>query len=331
MAETVVQAGFAEAAERVLKAFPVGPAELTFVHISENITFRATEADTGRRFVLRLHRPTYHTLEALKSERIWTRALSAAGVGVPEPVRALSGDDYVAAEANGETRWAGLARWVDGDLLSQVLETETDPARQAGHFSRLGGMLAVAHNQASGWRPPPGFTRHSLDADGLMGERPFWGPFWDHRILSPAERALLIATRDRIHAALTRYGKPERTYSMIHADLHPLNVLVSDAGLAMIDFDDSAFGWHQYDLAVALLPYDTHPHFPSFRDALIEGYRAGRDISDEDLSLLPMLMLTRRMAQLGWLHERPELGESPRVQSMKDLACEAAARFTPPC
>ena len=31
--------------------------------------------------------------------------------------------------------------------------------------------------------------------------------------------------------------------------------------LAVIDFDDAGFGWHLYDLAVALIGYQDHPDF----------------------------------------------------------------------
>ena len=99
-------------------------------------------------------------------------------------------------------------------------------------------------------------------------------------MLSRAERHLLLATRDTLHAALTRYGKPARTFSLIHADLHPRNVLIDGTHAAVIDFDDAGFGWHQYDLAVALVSYQHHPAFAAFRDACIAGYRSVRALAD---------------------------------------------------
>jgi len=333
MPEGFDAAVYDEAARRALRAFPVGAADIAFVHVSENVTFRVDETATGRSFVLRLHRPNYHARAALDSERIWIRALAQEGLLVPHPVRATDGEDYVSVsiEATGEERWAGLAAWEEGCVLNDLMQAERDPAVNAARFFQLGRILAAAHRQASGWRPPPGFVRHRLDQDGLMGERPFWGPFWEHAILSPGERSLLITTRDRIHEALLRYGKPKATYSVIHADLHPRNVVVSDGCFAMIDFDDCAFGWHQYDLAVALFPFDADPQITRYRDALIAGYRSERALPDEELALLPMFLLIRRMAVIGWLHERPELGASPRLPGIKARVCEAAASFIAPC
>ncbi len=301
------------------------------MHLSENVTFKVTDARDGSLLALRLHRPWYHDIVALKSERLWTRALVHAGVAVPEPLLTLDGEDFVQVEvpATGERRWAGLARWVDGELLADVVARETDVAANARHFARLGTIIATLHDQATGWMPPVGFKRHALDADGLMGPAPFWGPFWDHAIFSPAERSLLLDTRDTLHGALMCYGGTARTFSLIHADLHPRNVVIDGTHAAVIDFDDTGFGWHQYDLAVALVSYQDRPEFPAFRDSCIAGYRSVRAIAEQDLALLPMFLLIRDMVQIGWFHQRPELPRSPNLLRLKDRACGTAARFEP--
>jgi Ser/Thr protein kinase RdoA (MazF antagonist) len=327
---------FLPAAQAALESFPIAPARLAFVNVSENVTFRVTDV-AGEDFVLRLHRPWYHTIERLKGERVWTRALTAAGISVPEGVIARNGDDYVraAVEPLGEQRWAGLARWIEGRVLFGVVEAESEPTAIEAHFERLGAIMAALHNQASGWIPPASFERHALDADGLMGVAggapPFWGPFWDHPMFSPDERALMLATRDGIHAALTRYGCDRATFSLIHADLHPGNVLIDGERLAVIDFDDAAFGWHLYDLAVALVFYQDHVHFAGFRDACLRGYAAVRPPPDAVVRLLPMFLLVRRLVQIGWLNARPELPERSDLEQRKEEILARVRAFEPPC
>jgi Ser/Thr protein kinase RdoA (MazF antagonist) len=322
---------YAPAARQALAAFGIEPADLHFVRLSENVTFRAIDRRDGSSLVLRLHRPWYHDIAALRSEHLWTRALVQAGIAAPEPLLTLTGENFAQVEvaATGERRWAGLARWVEGELLGDVVARETDSAANARHFAHIGAIMAAMHDQATGWTPPAGFQRHALDADGLMGPEPFWGPFWDHPILSPTERNMMLAWRDRLHAALTRYGKPARTFSLIHADLHPRNVVIDGAHAAIIDFDDAAFGWHQYDIAVALIGYQDHPDFVMFRDAFISGYRSVRSISDADLALLPMFLLIRNMAQMGWFHQRPELPRGAVLPLFKERIFSKAADFEP--
>jgi Ser/Thr protein kinase RdoA (MazF antagonist) len=106
---------------------------------------------------------------------------------------------------------------------------------------------------------------------------------------------------------LSEYGKDRGSYSMIHADLHPRNVLECGDQLHVIDFDDAGFGWHQYDIAVALFDHVMNPDFEAIHDALIAGYRSQRPVSDEALELLPLFLLIRALASLGWLNDRPEV------------------------
>ena len=80
---------------------------------------------------------------------------------------------------------------------------------------------------------------------------------------------------------------------------------------------------------MALVAYQEHPDFVMFRDACIAGYRSVRTISDADLSLLPMFLLIRNMAQMGWFHQRPELPRSAALPRMKERICAKAADFEP--
>ena len=323
---------FEPPAREALASFAIEVASLELVAVAENITFRVVDARDGTPYVFRLHRPWYHTLDELISERVWLRALVEAGISVPAPVPARDGREYVAVAipGNGERRYAGMISWTEGRLLSEALAENGDAAWRAKAFEQLGTITAAMHNQATTWPVPVGFTRHHLDTNGLMGDAPFWGPFWEHGLLSPAERRLLLDTRDRIRVALARYGRDPRTYSLIHADMHERNVLVNGERLTVIDFDDTGFGWHLYDIAVALIHQRGAPGYADVEGAFMRGYRRLRALDDDDLALLPMFHLMRGMVQIGWYHQRPELGVSPNFHRMKDEVCAGCAAFVPP-
>jgi Ser/Thr protein kinase RdoA (MazF antagonist) len=317
---------FAPAARAALPAFPIDAADLTLVSLAENVTFKVTDRD-GSAYVLRLHRPGYHTLDELVSERAWIRALADAGIDVPSPVPTRDGRDYVPVTipATGEQRFAGMLRWTEGRLLSHVLAETRDPRVIEDYFAQLGALTAAMHNQASAWQPPAGFTRHALDRDGLMGDTPHWGPFWEHRSLSPAERRLLLDARAYMREKLGRLSRHSAVYSLIHSDMHPGNILVDGDRLTVIDFDDAGFGWHQYDIAVVLTYYQSKPNAREIERAFLDGYRATRPVTDEALALIPMFRLIRWMASIGWFHERPELEPSPVLEERKAWVLERCA------
>jgi len=306
---------FTPAARAALAAFPINAKDLTLVSLSENVTFKVTDRRDGRAYVLRLHRPGYHTLEELVSERDWIRALSEAGIDVPEAVMTRDGQDYVPVTipATGERRFAGMANWTPGRLLSDVLAATADQTLVEASFKQLGGITASMHNQASAWKPPPAFKRHALDADGLMGMAPHWGEFWEHRSLTSGERSLLLDVRQRMHDMLSRLSREPSAYSVIHADMHPGNVVVDGDRLTVIDFDDAGYGWHQYDIATALTHWQTKPNAAEIERAFLAGYRANRPVPDEALSLIAEFRLIRWMATIGWFHKRPEVNRPSAI------------------
>lgn len=318
---------FKPAARAVLASFPIDSADPVLVSLSENVTFQVADRRDGSIWVLRLHRPGYHTLEELEAERAWIRALAQAGVEVPRPLAARDGREYVPVTiaATGEERFAGMARWTEGRLLSNVLAETGDAGAVENYFAQLGAITAAMHNQASAWPPPPFFTRHHLDTDGLMGDAPHWGPFWEHRSLSAAERGLLLDTRGWMRQWLARLPRDPSGYSLIHADMHPGNVLVDGDRLTVIDFDDAGFGWHLYDIAVVLTYWQSKPNAAAIERAFLRGYRAARPLPDTAEAAIPVFRLIRVMASIGWFHQRPELKRPAVFEERKAWVLERCA------
>jgi Ser/Thr protein kinase RdoA (MazF antagonist) len=295
-------------AERALEQWDLGAARLELISRSENVVFRVSN-DRGETFVLRVHRPGYHTLVELNSEQAWSAVLRQAGIGVPHFLRTRAGEYYAVVDVPGTTEWrhVGVVDWFDGVTMDALIQAEADGRTQATHFERLGRLIARMHNVTERWKPPAWFERHALDADGLMGDAPFWGPFWESSLLTSSQRRIVLDARAVFHARLSALAKDSKHYGMIHADLYPPNVLVNGDELHAIDFDDSGFGWYIFDLAVALFDYTDNPHHDAFRDALLAGYHRERNLEDEWLEHLPMLYMARALSLLGWVHERPEV------------------------
>ena len=317
-----------ESAQQALWQYPIEVADISLLARAENFSFKVAD-ESGNLYTLRLHRPAYHTLEELKSERLWTKALLQAGIHVPEPISARDGRDHVGVDVPqlGEHRHASLSRWVPGEPLMQLIRDGHSVAELETHFRNLGALIAAMNNQATAWHPPAEFRRHSLDADGLMGPQPFWGRFWERSDISRDERALLLDTRVQLHGLFTRYGMGTSRYSVIHSDLHPGNALVNGDTLTAIDFDDVAWGWHMYDLAAALNQCQDLAEFGALQAACLAGYCDVRTVSDEDLAMLPLFLLARDMAEIGWFAARPENATPAQMEAMKNFVVAQCRKF----
>lgn len=297
-------AAYLPAARTALAQFGLPEAEPHPIGKSENVVFRA-DAPDGSTWALRLHRPGYHALPALESDRLLTAHLTECGLLVPTGRRTTNGAWYAEVPTPDPegTRLAGMTLWHPGQTLENLIGKDRGPPTWPW-FERTGALLADLHNATADWPPPPGFIRHRLDADGLVGETPFWGRFWDLPCLTADEHALLKEARALVAARLAALADP---LILIHADAHPGNVLVSGDRLGLIDFDDCAFGWPMFDLAVTLRGSWDDPHFPALRDHVFAGYARRRPLPPDAADQFDLFLLARTLMLIGWCADRPEV------------------------
>lgn len=288
-------------AERAVAFFPVDPASVEFVAARENAVFRVVDR-SGVVRALRIHRPGYHSLAELESEIEWTSALRHAGIATPAPLGAIGGGWYVQVPygSSGAPRHVGMMEWIQGEGLDVALRSgDID-----GIHHRLGSLMATLHEHTASWSGSAHFTRHSLDRDGLVGDDPWWGSYWDLPEMTAEERQVVIGARAEMARVFDGFGTGSDRFGLIHADLLPENVLVRDGTPFVIDFDDAGFGWHLYDVATSLVSRVGTDDFDRCRNALVAGYRTVRRLPDEHLALLPVFLLARMMMQLGWMSSR---------------------------
>jgi Ser/Thr protein kinase RdoA (MazF antagonist) len=306
--------------------------ELELIKYRENAVFKV-QTGPSERYALRIHRHAYHSDDELRSELQWIEALDAAGIDVPAVLPAGNGDLFrlVKVPEVPEPRQVDLFAWVEGKQLGSVEEGVADPAAVADTYRTIGRLAARLHNHGGEWTPPDGFTRHAWDVQGLVGEEPFWGRFWELDSLTGEERELLLAARARVAEDLAAYeANPDNAglYGMIHADFVAENLMVDGDTVRLIDFDDAGFGWHLFELDTALYFEMEEDHCEAAYRALVEGYREHRPLSDEQLAQMPLFFLVRSFTYLGWVHTRSETQTARELAPMlTEKACGLARQY----
>jgi Ser/Thr protein kinase RdoA (MazF antagonist) len=151
------------------------------------------------------------------------------------------------------------------------------------------------------------------DADGLVGEDPVWGRFWEADGLSADDRALMMSFRQRAGRELSEFGTAPDRFGLIHCDFLAENMLVDGDRITLLDFDDAGYGWHLFDIATALAMATLREDFDALRNALFAGYRRHRQLPEEHLTRLPLFLALRASTYVAWVHTRSH------TQFAKDL------------
>ena len=309
-------AGLRRLAATALDAYELDDPRIALIAHRENTTFRVTTS-TGREYLLRVHRPHRHgrgvdSSAAVRSELEWLVALRAnTSLAVPDPVRTVEGELSTKCSADGVdgSRVCSLLRWMRG-------QNRTKSARPV-HLRRVGQTLAQLHNHGDVWRPPDGFVRIRWDREAFFGNTMRYGEVdaadcW--KLLPPQLRSDFERVADEVGRIMRRLGEGPDVFGLIHADAHLDNVLFDGGRACLIDFDDCGFGYRIYDVAVALWEYRHRDDYSDYRAAFINGYRAHRPLSDDELRHVDPFIAAREVAFGLWLvgmaESRPALREN---------------------
>jgi Ser/Thr protein kinase RdoA (MazF antagonist) len=315
----VAGAAEAELAAAALARYSAHPSSrLEFVRHGENTTYRVLRPEGD--WALRLARPGYQSIDAIRSEIWWMRSLNEKGVATPAVIPGRDGDIVqLVPHRDGSVRAAVAFTWVEGLPLPEV--------DSLGAWKRLGEIMAQIHEHGRRWRKPQGFVRPVWDVEALVGDRPRWGNPFPPGIWSAEDMRLLQAARVAVRERLHALGQSEDRYGLIHADLGFENVLVRpDGSTVVIDFDDSGPSWYLYDLASALYPFEDQSGFAEREQALVAGYRSVGALPDERVQELRTLLMARRLATLGWTFTRAETAHAQRQKARRIHSSPPAAR-----
>lgn len=274
-------------------------APLRLLSLSENATYLvgSLQSDTEP-IVLRVHRPGYHSLPAIRSELSWMAALrDNTSVVTPHLIPAVDGSDVVAACVGSAT--------VHIDAVTFIPGCTAEDAPDAVGFDQLGRLTALMHNHVESWQAPEFFTRFRWDFETMISPVARWGDWRAAPNLSDTDTAVINEAVDRIEARLAEFGTGPDRFGLVHADLRMANLMVDPtdprASITVIDFDDCGWSWHLVDLGAVVSFIEDTPEAEQMIADWLRGYTGVRDLPDDHLALVPTFVLLRRIMLTAWI------------------------------
>lgn len=312
-------------AKNALAEWGVTDCEPKLLKYRENAVFEVRTSD-GERAAMRVHRQGYHSDESLVSERDWMDMLSGGGVVVPRPIPTQAGNFVVDARGDDVPgAWkVDMLTWVDGRMLGNVGEPLAYDGRDPDSlFFEIGKTMGALHKLSTAWPRQNTMTRHAWDRDGIVGDNPLWGRFWELAALTPEQRELFQRVRTAIAEDLDAYGQTAENYGLIHADLVPENVFLCGDKVHLLDFDDAGFGWHVFEIVTAVFWLAEEPDFEQICRKVIDGYQSVRPLQQRDLEAMPLFFAARSTTYMGWMHTRQNTETTKEMTPMIVDAAES--------
>lgn len=251
----------------------------------ENRVYQVGVED-GAPLVVKFYRPGRWSDEAIQEEHRFTEELSDFELPVVTPLK----------QADGRTLfYAGSQRFALFPRRGGRAPALDDPLQ----LEQLGRLLARLHNIAA---VRPFVSRPSVDIDsfGVQSYQYLLAAGFIPPALEIAYRSLAEDLIERIRACYRRAGEVEQI--RLHGDCHPGNILWTDAGPHLLDFDDARNGPAIQDLWM-FLSGDRQYMTARLAD-LLAGYSEFRDFEARELHLIEALRTLRMMHYAAWLARR---------------------------
>lgn len=275
-------------------------ADITLLTVSENATFMVTDEENNQRFIIRVHRPEYHSKKEILSELRWIQSLrEQALLNTPEPLVRRDGSMVASFSDDGMERYVVAFEFMPGK------QPDEDESLIEG-FEVLGATSARLHQQAKQWTLPEWFIRKKWNFDSAFGAEPLWGDWREAPGLDEEGQAILEQLCDVLEEKLHHYGEGPDRFGLVHADLRLANLLIDGKQLSVIDFDDCGFSWFIYDFASAVSFLETSPLLPELERAWVRGYKSIAPLSIEDEAMISTFVMFRRLLLTAWVASHPE-------------------------
>jgi Ser/Thr protein kinase RdoA (MazF antagonist) len=249
-----------------------------------------------RKYFLRFNHSSERTIEFIKAELEYIKHLRKRGVNANAPIKSLNENYLESVETEMGMFYCVVFEGLPGEQL------ESGELGLDG-FERWGVALGELHDASDGYRDP---------------RIPTWKDHIEF-IRETVREPIILEELETLEKKLESLAVRKK-YGVIHYDFEQDNLFWENDVPWILDFDDFVYFWYTCDIANAL--QDLHhrtskeydPEDPRIQ-AFIRGYRSKREITDEELRSIPLMILFDKIyvyARLVRSIEGSEMPDEPK-------------------
>ena len=288
-----------ELATIALERYGIRSAELRFISESSAIVFKVLTGSDE--YVLRVNPESVSDawITRTTGELLWLMALRRdTDLVVPKPVLAEDGSfvQKVNTRKIPEGRLVDLLHWMPGKPIGK------QPSLKLS--GQMGVFMAQLHAHTETFSLPIENNRPHTSWEKLT----YWqDPQNDtSALLTANQRQLCADASRRLFIEIEEIGT-EEDYGLVHADMTLNNCLLEQGQLGVIDFADSRYSSHYYDLAVPLVDFTEYwqienRKYEQLRERFYQGYSGVRPLGSRYESAVETFMVARAFDVVEWIH-----------------------------
>lgn len=289
-------------AELLTRDYGIRPRRVRLLGTFWNTTYRV-DSDAGESFVLRIAAPSIKDPTSIESEICWLNYVTAnSDLLVPGGVSAVNGNYVTRIEFDDESRLCCLFRWIEGESIGARWPENA--------LQQVGRIVGTLHDLAEHFDPPPLMVRapeirHSDEAELRRVRNPEWMDWLKaNSDAMPCDLRTLSSAIEIVSSELKAPRDEGWNSGLCHGDLHPGNFIVTQDGIAVIDFDQLVWGLFEIELSwlmsttADLCPLPKHGK----RDTCLAAYQTVKELPFSSEREFEVRVAFFQLLHFDWLH-----------------------------
>ncbi|MED1858104.1 phosphotransferase enzyme family protein [Brevibacillus reuszeri] len=269
-----------------LRRYGVTQEDVRFLGGFDSYVYEYTKNNAS--FILKISHSTRRSESEIHGEMDWLHYLGKNGVSV---AKSIPSDQGHLVEVIGEraSYFTAVAyEKAPGQLPTKVMWNES-------FFEEWGRITGKLHALSKSYQASnPAWKRKEWYEEEHVNLQRF----------IPSDQKAVIAKSNDLLDRLKNLPKDKDMYGMIHGDLHLHNFHAHAGAITLFDFDDSAYHYFVYDIAVVLFyaffrplqqAEDKQLFIREFFASFLKGYRQENDFPTEWLAYLPDFLKLRHL------------------------------------